>query len=732
MFKSRLKTVLFSRYHRFNCVFVIFASFSVSFLGVMCSRAILNQSESEEQMGQCPLPAIKVSLDWLRLRPGLFHQAAVHQRQHVWPWLVSLLNGFQPKEEDVSGSSVVPLPEEFELQGFLALRPSLRILDFTKGHQGALHTRHQRLVCLGKWIADTQPLLMQCRVSEDGLLTFLTDLPELPIDEPQEKEVLQESSNSEPSQTESGSSKSSTSQGKNFKENLKPREPSRDTPRSLPKEPTKESAKEPMKKGSVAAVKTDAKWDSKKKNEMKKSTHEKTSDSKQVMFYYYSQNNIAMKVQTEMRKTPEVSEVKKSPVTPTQPTGSTSQFVHIHHQGAFPPLTSCPGFPPSAYVLTPPVPFHGLQGFTFSPGPVSVSGHFLSQAPPQPNKSSHPPYTQQRSPPQGSPASAGQSQPPGPTSMGQQQALQQPPPQQVTLGKSPPHLGLQQYLQEQSSPMWSQGSGPKLPQMPPPLKPQQPQQSLFMSSEPSLKQFDPQPSMPDLDKKFSPSVNLHEEQLWKYSNQAVLERLRRESQSDGPRALPFQVTALTNKLNQNSMFSQTCGKNLPPSSKPEPQLMPQEPSLYSLFETSWSPSLPASSDHSTPASQSPHSSNPSSLPSSPPTHNHNTQSNYGPIGTFDSRERRLVDRWKMDKKVSHGGVNSAARQPQGNTTHQSFCIRPRLKLSALLCVLTARVLPQSFWSSSMMQPGLSPLEQLLLQQQKQKQQHAHGTMNPPH
>ncbi|KAJ0059258.1 hypothetical protein NL108_011289, partial [Boleophthalmus pectinirostris] len=502
-------------------------SLFMSFLGVMCSRAILNQSESEEQMGECPLPAIKVSLDWLRLRPGLFHQAAVHQRQHVWPWLVSLLNGFQPKEEDVSCSSVVPLPEEFELQGFLALRPALRMLDFTKGHQAALHTRHQRLVCLGKWIADTQPLLMQCRVSEDGLLTFLTDLPELPIDEPQEKEVLQESSNSEPSQTESSSFKSSMSQGKTSKENQKPREPSRDAPRSLPKEPAKEPVKEPMKerrdicKGNTAAAKVDTKCDNKKKNEMKKSTHEKTSDSKQ------------MKVQTEMRKTPEVSEVKKSPGPPTQPTGSTSPFVHIHHQGAFPPLHGCPGFPPSAYVLTPSVPF---PGFTFSPGPVTMPGHFLSQAPPQPNKSSHPPYTPQRSPPQGSPASAGQSQAPGPAPMSQQQqqTLQQPPPQQVTLGKSPPHLALQQFLQEQSPPLWNPGSGSKLP-----LKPQEPlqqqQQSLFMPPEPSLK-FDPQPSRPGLDKFSSLS-----QEMWKYSsNQAVLERLRREREQEGPRALPFQ------------------------------------------------------------------------------------------------------------------------------------------------------------------------------------------------
>lgn len=58
-----------------------------------------------------------------------------------------------------------------------------------------------------------------------------------------------------------------------------------------------------------------------------------------------------------------------------------------------------------------------------------------------------------------------------------------------------------------------------------------------------------------------------------------------------------------------------------------------------------------STDHSTPASQSPHSSNPSSLPSSPPTHNHNSApfSNFGPIGTPDNRDRRPADRWKTDK-----------------------------------------------------------------------------------
>lgn len=61
-------------------------------------------------------------------------------------------------------------------------------------------------------------------------------------------------------------------------------------------------------------------------------------------------------------------------------------------------------------------------------------------------------------------------------------------------------------------------------------------------------------------------------------------------------------------------------------------------------------------DHSTPASQSPHSSNPSSLPSSPPTHNHNSVpfSNFGPIGTPDNRDRRAADRWKTDKPAMGG------------------------------------------------------------------------------
>ncbi|XP_023255314.1 protein SMG7 [Seriola lalandi dorsalis] len=454
----------------------------MSFLGVMCSRVLLNKNRGEEIMGECPLPAIKVSLDWLKLRPSVFHEAAVDKRQHVWPWLVSILNSFHPKEDDVSCSSVTPLPEEFELQGFLALRPALRSLDFTKGHQGILvdrdglpvHTRHQRLVSLGKWVADNQPGLIQCRVSEDGLLVFITDIPEQAIEEPQEKEapVLQESSNGEQTPNDGGNSglKSVLSAGKTqsswpdgsdrpvvtFKENIKPREQSREPTRNHHQKDGggKERSRD-FAKGNGAAGKGELKRDGKRKSELKKTGHEKTTDlGKQKVSLFTLVQQLFLKCVT--------------PVTVC------SDFV----------VSSGTGFPTSAYVIPPPVAFPGLQvnpGFTFSTG-VSVPGPFLQQAvhtqagtQVQAGKQSHIPYSQQRpsgpGPGQG-PGSSGQG--PGPMNQGpsqgqqpqaqppSQQALQQSvqlqvqamsqqqqsptkPVQQVGMGKSPPHHpGLQQ------------------------------------------------------------------------------------------------------------------------------------------------------------------------------------------------------------------------------------------------------------------------------------------------
>lgn len=63
----------------------------------------------------------------------------------------------------------------------------------------------------------------------------------------------------------------------------------------------------------------------------------RTSDLISSYFFLHQ-----VKSQTEMRKTP-VSEARKTPVTQTPNQASSSQFIPIHHPGAFPPLPSRPG-----------------------------------------------------------------------------------------------------------------------------------------------------------------------------------------------------------------------------------------------------------------------------------------------------------------------------------------------------------------------------------------------------
>ncbi|XP_006942816.2 protein SMG7 isoform X11 [Felis catus] len=754
----------------------------MSFLGILCKCPLQNKSQ-EESYNAYPLPAVKVSMDWLRLRPRVFQEAVVDERQYIWPWLISLLNSFHPHEEDLSSTNATPLPEEFELQGFLALRPSFRNLDFSKGHQGITgdkegqqrQIRQQRLISIGKWIADNQPRLIQCE-NEVGKLLFITEIPELILEDPSEAKenlILQETSMIESLAADGNPGlKSVLSTGRNlsnncdtgekpmvtFKENIKPREVNRDQGRSFP--------------------------------------------PKEV------------KSQTELRKTP-VSEARKTPVTQTPSQASNSQFIPIHHPGAFPPLPSRPGFPPPTYVIPPPVAFSMGSGYTFPAG-VSVPGTFLQPTAHSPagnqvqaGKQSHIPYSQQR--PSGpGPMNQGPQQPQPPsqqpltslpaqptaqsTSQLQVQALaqQQSPTKAVpALGKSPPHhSGFQQYQQaDASKQLWNP------PQVQGPLGKIMPvKQSYYLQPQDPIKLFEPSLQPPvmqqqPLEKKMKPfpmepyNHNPSEvkvpEFYWDSSysmadNRAVMAQQasvdRRGKRSPGvfrpeqdpvPR-MPFEKSLLEKpselmshsssflsltgfSLNQerypnNSMFNEVYGKNLTTSSKTElnPSLGPQETSLYSLFEgTPWSPSLPASSDHSTPASQSPHSSNPSSLPSSPPTHNHNSVpfSNFGPIGTPDNRDRRTADRWKTDKPAMGGfGIDylsatsaSESSWHQASTPSGTWTGHGPMEDSSAVLMESLK----SIWSSSMMHPGPSALEQLLMQQ-KQKQQRGQGAMNPPH
>ncbi|XP_010162101.1 protein SMG7 isoform X4 [Antrostomus carolinensis] len=758
----------------------------MSFLGVLCKCPLQNDYQ-EDSGAAYPLPAVKVSMDWLKLRPSVFQEAVVDERRYIWPWLISLLNSFQPHEEDLSNNNATPLPEEFELQGFLALRPSFRNLDFSKGHQAITgdkegqqrRIRQQRLIFTGKWIADNQPRLIQCE-NEVGKLLFLTEIPELLLEDPSEAKeslALPDTSIAEPLSTDgSPGLKSVLSSGRSlnsncdagekpmvtFKENIKPREMNREQGRIYP--------------------------------------------PKEV------------KSQTEMRKTP-VSEARKTPVTQTPSQASSSQFIPIHHPGAFPPLPSRPGFPPPTYVVPPPVAFSMSTGYTF-PGGVSVPGTFLQPTAHSPagnqvqgGKQSHIPYSQQR--PSGpGPMTQGPQQTPPPSqqplsslpaqataqsasqlqvqALAQQQQQQSPTKAVQGLGKSPPHhSGFQQYPQTDSSKqLWNppqvQGSLGKIM----PVK-----QSYYLQAQDPLKLFEqslqpPVMQQQPLEKKMKPfpmepyNQNPSEVKVPEYywdssygmadnrvmAQQSNLDRRGKRQgvfrpEQDAVSRMTFEKSLLEKpselmsqsssflslsgfSLNQerypnNSMFNEVYGKNMNTSTKTEvtPSVAHQETSLYSLFEgTPWSPSLPASSDHSTPASQSPHSSNPSSLPSSPPTHNHNSVpfSNFGPIGTPDNRDRRVADRWKTDKPAMGGfGLDylPATSSSSESSWHQSSAPSgtwaaqgpPAMEDSSAVLMESLK----SIWSSSMMHPGPSALEQLLMQQ-KQKQQRGQGTMNPPH
>nr|XP_033771679.1 protein SMG7 isoform X3 [Geotrypetes seraphini] len=756
----------------------------MSFLGILCKFPLQNEYR-EESAGADPLPAIKVSLDWLKLRPSVFQDSAVDERQYIWPWLISLLNSFHTREEDLFNANMLPLPEEFELQGFLALRPAFRNLDFSKGHQGITgekemqhrKIRPQRLVSTGKWIAENHPRLIQCQ-NEGGQLSFVTEIPELVLEEQNkanDSPILQESSIVEsPSTDGSPGLKSVLSTGRNqsnscemnekpvvtFKENIKPRE---------------------------------------------------------------------VKSQTELRKTP-VSEARKTPVTQSSSPGNNSQFIPIHHPGAFPPLPSRPGFPPPAYVIPPPVAFSMGSSYTFPAG-VSVPGSFLQAATHSPvgsqaqaGKQSHIPYSQQRpsgpgalnqgpqatqsptqQPPSVTPAQAA-IQPTGQLQLQLQTLTQQQQQQQhlsptkpvQPMRKSPPHSSaLQQFQQvDPSKQLWNPAQVPGSLGKIMPVK-----QPYYMPAKDPLKLFEQSLQQhPIMQQPLEKKMKSFPMEIYNQSTSEVkapdfywggdssgysmasnrpitaqqvsmdhrgkrqpgvfhpeqdpvariaFEKSLLEKPSELISQPPQSFLSLTGfSLNQerypnSSMFNEMYGKTLNSSTKAEisPSMGHQETSLYSLFEgTPWSPSLPASSDHSTPASQSPHSSNPSSLPSSPPTHNHNSIpfSNFGPIGTPDNRDRRVADRWKTDKPAMGGfGLDYL---PATSTSENSWHhVGPSSAGNAWAAQVNSRedssaVLMESLksiWSSSMMHPGPSALEQLLMQQ-KQKQQRGQGAMNPPH
>lgn len=79
------------------------------------------------------LPAIKLTLDWIRLDPSVLLDSAFTSRLQIWPSLCKLLNGLQQSLTDFTADkcSYLPLPEDRDLQGFIPLEKSFSDLRFS-------------------------------------------------------------------------------------------------------------------------------------------------------------------------------------------------------------------------------------------------------------------------------------------------------------------------------------------------------------------------------------------------------------------------------------------------------------------------------------------------------------------------------------------------------------------------------------------------------------------------
>ncbi|XP_035685493.1 protein SMG7-like [Branchiostoma floridae] len=138
---------------------------SMSLLSLML-HYIPTKSEQSAQDSPC-LAAVKVTLDWLTHRPNLFEEETIMDKPFIWPKLARVLNCIQLKER-INNPANRPLPEDFELQGFLPLVKAHRPLDFSKGQSSILEAgevqvqyRCQRLCDIGTWITDNRPSLMK-------------------------------------------------------------------------------------------------------------------------------------------------------------------------------------------------------------------------------------------------------------------------------------------------------------------------------------------------------------------------------------------------------------------------------------------------------------------------------------------------------------------------------------------------------------------------------------------
>lgn len=121
------------------------------------------------------LPAIKLTLDWIRLDPKVLLESAFTSRLQIWPSLCRLLNGLQKTLADFTTDkySYLPLPEDRDLQGFIPLEKSFGDLRFScqdwKLDPVSLNKlRASRVLEFGSWLSKQENHRLVIRRSSPG------------------------------------------------------------------------------------------------------------------------------------------------------------------------------------------------------------------------------------------------------------------------------------------------------------------------------------------------------------------------------------------------------------------------------------------------------------------------------------------------------------------------------------------------------------------------------------
>ncbi|GJQ82549.1 hypothetical protein Trydic_g13004 [Trypoxylus dichotomus] len=127
------------------------------------------------------LPAIKLICFWIEQSPEILCDSVFTNRLQIWPSFCKLLNNIQEHLTEFKCESykTIPLAEDKELQGFLPLSESFKSLNFKLDMQtdtpSEKHIRAKRLVDFGVWLTSykvNNTNLIISNTDSNGTITF--------------------------------------------------------------------------------------------------------------------------------------------------------------------------------------------------------------------------------------------------------------------------------------------------------------------------------------------------------------------------------------------------------------------------------------------------------------------------------------------------------------------------------------------------------------------------------